>query len=623
MRVARRFCTLLKVKRCWQPTDVLDEDWCPIVQVYGVFADARPGPVDIPQAGILLERFGVSLASVLHSPARAVELRTVDKLRCPGLPEFTDECRARVARHVASACRYLHDIGVYHGDLKDSNVLVDPDKGYRAKLTDFGSSKATRSPAGMVGTLFAMAPELFARETDNDLKRVDVYAFAVLLCSLWSSANPQEHFKRILAPELWWNSDLLFDSIGALVRGGLRPDVPPNMPAAYVALMRSCWQHEPFDRPDFGGVCAQLKRMIPACTHTPASRCETRVMLKVQYEPVVTPGRASRFYFEACIEDRKARLRAPTDGDESASRIFCFPFALPEDDTQRTVFLAHTWDEDPGFWQCPGPLGAACPVALPAKRIVGETIQLGHVDVEAAWDTCTALLEQKRHLSTLLVKVGTSTSDANAINLGVLQLQIKAHTPHIVRQRSGIDGFDPEDDPNFVYDVCLSYRDVETGVSGSNFAFRMQEALEEAGYSVFCYASSLKRKRHWVSPFNNGVRRCRVFMPICSPQYADLQVAPWAAAELLQGVQHIKNGQPLILPIRHHGDYPANSDAALMLEGVQCLPNARGPDPYHPVPTARRMKHADVWALVIARLTAAGITPEAAGIVPSPRHAAA
>ena len=239
---ARRFCTLLKVKRCWQPTDVLDEDWCPIVQVYGVFGDARPGPVDIPQAGILLERFGVSLASVLHSPASAVEIRTVDRKKDPELPDFSDECRARVARHVASALRYLHDIGVYHGDLKDSNVLVDPDKGYRAKLTDFGSSKATRAPAGLVGTLFAMAPELFARETDPDLKRVDVYAFAVLLCSLWSSAGPQQHFKRILPAELWFDSDELFNSIGALVRGGLRPDVPPSMPASYVALMRSCWQ---------------------------------------------------------------------------------------------------------------------------------------------------------------------------------------------------------------------------------------------------------------------------------------------------------------------------------------------------------------------------------------------
>ena len=100
------------MKRCWQPTDVLDQDWCPVVQVYGVFSDARPGPVDIPQAGILLERFGVSLASVLHSPASAVEIRKVDGIEELKQPLFTDDCRARVARHVASAMRYLHDIGV-------------------------------------------------------------------------------------------------------------------------------------------------------------------------------------------------------------------------------------------------------------------------------------------------------------------------------------------------------------------------------------------------------------------------------------------------------------------------------------------------------------------------------
>ena len=53
-----------------------------------------------------------------------------------------------------------------------------------------------------------------------------------------------------------------------------------------------------------------------------------------------------------------------------------------------------------------------------------------------------------------------------------------------------------------------------------------------------------------------------------------------------------------------------NKDAALMLklvrDGVQCLPDINGLDPHQ---MARRMKHADVWALVIAKLTAAGLPP--------------
>ena len=217
-----------------------------------------------------------------------------------------------------------------------------------------------------------MAPELFASETDFDPKRVDVYAFAVLLCSLWSSADPMQHFKRILEPqELWQDSDRRFKSIGDLVRGGLRPDVPPSMPAAYVALMRSCWQHEPFDRPDFGSVCAQLKRMMPASTHKPTLRCNTRIMLTVRYKPEVTPGCATRFHFEARVEDRDATFCAPMDVDVGGEHVFYFPFALLDGDARRTVYLSQVLAEEPGLWKTPSaacPASAACPVLLPATR---------------------------------------------------------------------------------------------------------------------------------------------------------------------------------------------------------------------------------------------------------------
>jgi serine/threonine protein kinase len=76
-----------------------------------------------------MENFGYSLYKVLH-PSVDPLVRTLEEARRAAgvkewqLPPFCDVCRARVARNVASACRYLHDVGIMHRDLKDANVLV-------------------------------------------------------------------------------------------------------------------------------------------------------------------------------------------------------------------------------------------------------------------------------------------------------------------------------------------------------------------------------------------------------------------------------------------------------------------------------------------------------------------
>ncbi len=114
---------------------MLDEDWCPIVQVHGLFEDIVRDR-GARQCGLLMELYGVSLYDVLQKSQHA----RVEKQRGRKLPAFTNEHRQTVAHNVASACRYLHDLGIMHRDLKDQNVLVDPDNNYRAKLSDFGAS---------------------------------------------------------------------------------------------------------------------------------------------------------------------------------------------------------------------------------------------------------------------------------------------------------------------------------------------------------------------------------------------------------------------------------------------------------------------------------------------------
>jgi serine/threonine protein kinase len=98
--------------------DAIDESWCPVVQVHGLLMHGLSG--EQPRVGLLMERYGVSLYSLLHD----------NNAKKEG-PVFDNASKRTVAMNVASACRYLHDVGMLHRDLKDQNVLVDPKNGFR------------------------------------------------------------------------------------------------------------------------------------------------------------------------------------------------------------------------------------------------------------------------------------------------------------------------------------------------------------------------------------------------------------------------------------------------------------------------------------------------------------
>lgn len=94
---------LLRVNAGWQAVDALDERWCPLVQLHGLFYS--------PRVGLLMERFGVSLYSMLRDADQRAAFERFNRAHA-------DEGAATIAANVASACRYLHDIGMMHRDLK-------------------------------------------------------------------------------------------------------------------------------------------------------------------------------------------------------------------------------------------------------------------------------------------------------------------------------------------------------------------------------------------------------------------------------------------------------------------------------------------------------------------------
>jgi eukaryotic-like serine/threonine-protein kinase len=156
-----------------------------------------------------------------------------------------------IARQIASALEYAHDLGIIHRDLKPANVKLRPDG--TVKLLDFGLAKAfdTRMREGdelantptvaadtasgvILGTAAYMAPEqVRGRPVD---KRADIWAFGVVLFEM-------------LAGSRMFPGDSASDIMAAVIRD--EPpwgDLPADTPPPVRALLRRCLVRDPKQR---------------------------------------------------------------------------------------------------------------------------------------------------------------------------------------------------------------------------------------------------------------------------------------------------------------------------------------------------------------------------------------
>ena len=91
---------------------------------------------------------------------------------------------------------------IYHLDIKEENILIDPNT-YQVKLIDFGCSVAVPvSSRKIVGSREFCSPEIFLGQSNaSSLKKHDVWSFAVAMISSMTGDTPYTDISKLVKGE--------------------------------------------------------------------------------------------------------------------------------------------------------------------------------------------------------------------------------------------------------------------------------------------------------------------------------------------------------------------------------------------------------------------------------------
>ncbi|KAL8382591.1 hypothetical protein RB595_006394 [Gaeumannomyces hyphopodioides] len=248
--------------------------------------------------------WGWNLRSWHTPPFIALELASGDLERWIASPPFSSyEVQRQIISDVAAALDAIHRVGLVHGDVKPSNILVfEQHPRWVGKLSDFGcgTNFALDGTFNGRGTIGWRAPELcqhwdHGTSFDVDIMdRIDMYAFGLVSCSvLCATASPQAWHEREGASQK------------ALEALGLQKHIPPSASPALEHMVRRtlCWK--PRDR------AAKAAELVPPDADgdtDPISSLGLECLNLQQTDPISSNPAYRRQYWDWRIQEIPGRL---------------------------------------------------------------------------------------------------------------------------------------------------------------------------------------------------------------------------------------------------------------------------------------------------------------------------
>ncbi|CAI2164340.1 13210_t:CDS:2 [Funneliformis geosporum] len=150
--------------------------------------------------------------------------------------KITWQEKTNILDYIVNDLAIIHKLGMAHCDLHPGNVLIN---GNLAYLNDFGLCKHVNLKSNLesriYGVLPYVAPEVLKGKSYTQSS--DIYSLGIIMFQLGTELQPYD--------DLHYDFDLTIR-----ICQGLRPEITREIPPAYEKVMKSCWDQDPFKRPD-------------------------------------------------------------------------------------------------------------------------------------------------------------------------------------------------------------------------------------------------------------------------------------------------------------------------------------------------------------------------------------
>lgn len=213
-----------------------------------------------------------------------------------------------IGAKIAAAIHYLHTRRVIHGDIKPSNIVLEP--GGSPRVIDFNLAAGEEPALSIRGTPAYMAPELLEatiRGGDaprHDGVKADLFALGVTLVELLNGRHPYRD-----------RTDGTLVSLADAARS-CKVELPSALPASIARQLRACLAVNPADRPDSAAKLAEeLDRFI--------DRERTRFARRVKVAVALAGGLVFLGIVSgmaAALPEKPGMERPPETGTEYRSR---------------------------------------------------------------------------------------------------------------------------------------------------------------------------------------------------------------------------------------------------------------------------------------------------------------